>query len=65
MALAALDAMKKVEKIELSFSDLRDVAGIDVETPEGLAALEAWAKDNSRKLSVSSLLKLVSLSSKG
>lgn len=62
MAFAALDAMRQVKKIELSFSDLRDLTGVDVETTQGASALAAWARDNGRKLSVSNILKMVSLS---
>jgi len=62
MAFAALDAMREIKKIDLSFSDLRDLTGVDVETAQGASALAAWAERNRRKLSVSTILKMVSLS---
>lgn len=61
MAFDALKAMTQNGSAQLSFSDLRDLVGVDVETATGAAALAAWAERNGCQLDISSILKMVTV----
>jgi hypothetical protein len=61
MARDALDAILKDGTAihALSFSDLRDLTGVDVEDAHGAGMLFAWAERRGCKIEISNTLKMV------